>query len=93
MSFYDLSKLSKEELIAQFVLESCQSSGSLAYHDYQIIDFWLEKAHGDVDLVLLILSENLPKYLDASKSSRAFFSLRGLRDKLAKKISEACERL
>ena len=93
MSFYDLSKLSKEELIAQFVLESCQSSGSLAYHDYQIIDFWLEKAHGDADLVLLILSECLPKYVESSKANRAFFSLRGLKSKLGKKISEACEPL
>ena len=73
MSFYDLSKLSSEELVAQFVLENSQSSASLAYGDYQIIDSWLEKAGGDADLVLVILSEHLPSYLESAQKKKSLF--------------------
>jgi len=93
MSFYDLSKLSDEEMVAQFILESRKAGPSLAYVDYQIIDSWLEKAQGDVDLVLLVLSENLPAYLESPRNKKGIFSLRGIAQKIDLRLENAKKKL
>ena len=92
MSFYDFSKLSPQELVAQYVLESQQGAGALPYNDYKIIDSWLEKARGDVSLVLLILSDNLPQLLE-TKTNNQLVSLRLLDKKVTKKIQEAHQKI
>ena len=58
-----------------------------------IIQDWLKHAHGDSDLVLVILSEVLPHYLEWVKERKAIFSLRGIKDKVSKKIKQAKQRV
>ena len=61
MSFYDLSKLSNEELIAQFILEIKGAGAFLSHSDYKIIDGWLKVSENDPDLILFLLNEEVEK--------------------------------
>lgn len=90
MSFYDLSKLSPEELIAQFVLESKNSGAFLSYNDYKIIEHWLEVSNHDADLVLFLLSEEFEKGQQELGSKKKYSqSLKILEKKISNKIIKA----
>ena len=74
-----------EMLVSYVVL--CRGRGPiLPYTDYDILRHWLELAGGQVDLVLLTLSELLPSYFE-KKSQNNPPSLQGLHKKFIKKMS------
>lgn len=94
MSFYDLSTLSNEELIAQFIIESKDSGCSLSYSDYEIIDRWLYKAQNDVDLILLLLYEEIQSDVPTIKKEKPKFkSLKALEKKILVRIKDAKKKL
>lgn len=69
MSFVDVDQMSASDLVATYILE-CRGRGiCLAYHEYQLVSEWLV-ACGDVDQLLLILSDILPDYFSPSTTGR-----------------------
>ncbi len=83
--------LSSSELVAQYVLE-CKGQGQfLPYSDYEIIKEWVT-CSTDIDDLLLILDEILPRFFDPSKEKVPHRSLRGARKVVLKKLKEAALR-
>ena len=93
MSFYDLSTLSSEELIAQFILETKGRRAFLSHSDYKTIDEWLTTSQDDPDLILLLLSEEFDKLKDKKPSRALPRSLAPLKDRITKKILQAKTRV
>ncbi|MBC61257.1 MAG: hypothetical protein CMP11_02275 [Zetaproteobacteria bacterium] len=88
MSLVDIEKLSAEALVAQFILESKDKGLFLSYLDYDFIHLWLKEAGGDVDLVLLVLSEILPDYFK-KREQKSTSPLKFIHTAVIKKIRQA----
>ena len=93
MSILELDKLSKEELIAQFIIESKETGFFLLYSDYDLISIWLKEAGDDPDMVLLVLSEILPDYIKKHKNRSGKLSLKGIHRRVLKAIVDAKKRI
>ena len=89
MSFYDLSKLSHEELIAQFILEMKGKGAFLSHGDYRIIDGWLKASENDPDLILLLLNEEFERIKEKKQFKALPRSLSFMKEKITKKILQA----
>ena len=87
MSYYDLSSLSNEELIAQYFIERRNSGAFLSYHEYKIIDAWLAAAENDTKLVLYLLHKEF-EIQDEGSDTRAR-TLKSLHRKILNKIIKA----
>lgn len=87
MSYYDLSNLSQEELIAQFYIERRNSGAVLTYHEYRVIESWLEAAENDSQLILYLLSEELDRDEKLERNPKR--NLKALRKTLLTKIKKA----
>jgi hypothetical protein len=83
MGLLDIELLSKKEIILHYILEQRQQGFILSYLDYGIIEQWLKEASYDADLLLVILSDELPSYLIRSPN---FNSLRGIQKRVSQKI-------
>ena len=85
MSLIDLPSLNNRELIFHYVL-SCQNRGlTLPYSDIQVLEQWIREIDEDVDALLLVLSDILPKYYE-DKKKRA--PLKKIQKSVSKKIKE-----
>ena len=93
MSILELDNLSKEELIAQFIIESKEKGFFLLYSDYDLISMWLKEAGDDPDMVLLVLSEILPDYLERYNNRSGKFSLKGIHRRVIKALTDAKKRI
>lgn len=93
MSILELDNLSKEELIAQFIIESKEKGFFLLYSDYDLISVWLKEAGDDPDMVLLVLSEMLPDYIEKHKNRSGKLSLKGIHRRVLKAIVDAKKRI
>ena len=60
--------LSPAQLVAEFVLAHKNRGSFLSYHDYRLIQKWLDHCP-DVDLLLLLLSDKLPPLFAHNPSS------------------------
>ena len=88
MSLVDLDELSPGEILVQCVLEYRDKGISLSYLDYDCIDLWLKEAQGDVDLILVILSEVLPKHF-SDRNKKSSGSLKAIHSRIVKRIQNA----
>ena len=88
MSIVDFSKISTKALVVQYVLDCSNAGFMLPYDDYEIIETWLQKTR-DVDELLLILSDLLPRYFErrVAKGGRPG-SLKGIHRAVLKKIKD-----
>jgi hypothetical protein len=85
MSILDLPSLSKKELLFHYVLD-CRNRGvTLPYSDLEVLEAWTREIHDDVDALLLILSDVLPKYF-SDKDKRV--PLKKIQSSVSKKIRE-----
>jgi hypothetical protein len=82
MSHYDLDTLSQRELVARYVVEMRGAGHLLSYLDYEVIDRWMERSHGNGDRILLVLNEVLPDYFANMKKKQAPALLRGIEKKV-----------
>jgi hypothetical protein len=76
MGFMDLNKVSKSELVAQFIIERRGRGLFLSYPDYQLIGSWLKASENDVEKVIFILSQLLQVQAGSSQSQKTNFSLK-----------------
>ena len=60
--------LSPAQLIAEFVLAHKNRGAFLSYHDYRVIQKWLDHCP-DVDFLLLLLSDKLPPLFERNPRS------------------------
>lgn len=61
MSFIPPDQLDGPNLIAQFIVEYRGRGHFLPYDDHLLLKKWIEQA-GDVDTLLLVLSDIIPKF-------------------------------
>lgn len=69
MSYYNLETTHPQDVIVSYVLELSRQGCFLPYGDYEIVGKWLKRVEGDVDELLLVLSEVLPDYYSSKSSS------------------------
>lgn len=65
MSFIPPDQLDGPNLIAQFIIEYRGRGHFLPYDDHLLVKKWIEQA-GDVDTLLLVLSDIIPKFFKAA---------------------------
>ena len=69
VSYVDLENATPENVVAHFVLE-CRGGGAfLPYSDHQIVTEWLVASNGDLDELLVVLSEALPAYFSGADAA------------------------
>ena len=82
-----LEEMSQQELICYFVVQQRNQGFTLPYLDYETIERWLKLAQGDQDLLLLILSEELPP-LYSNRRNGGSPLLRSIDHKIVGRIKE-----
>lgn len=65
MSYFDLEAADPRNQIVTYIIELRHQGCFLPYHEYRFVSQWLHHANGDVDKLMLVLSEVLPSYFAA----------------------------
>ena len=87
MSLTDIDNLGDHQLISHYISEVRGCGLVLSYSDYYLISNWIEEAGGNVDLVLLVLSEILPPFYEAPQHRQKYkYALRYLNKKIQNSI-------
>jgi hypothetical protein len=93
VSYYDIDKAHPQDLIVSYVLDLRRQGCFLPYTDYHIVSEWLRGAGGDVDELLLVLSEVLPQYYaDGAQTSRRPRTLSGARKLVLSRLNDRAMR-
>lgn len=71
-------------MIADFIIENRGQGHYLPYTDYSLIEGWI-KAAKNIDDLLLILAEELPRYFE-KQSGQIPKSISGINKKILKKL-------
>jgi hypothetical protein len=88
LNFIPPNQLDGPNLIVQFIIE-CRGRGHfLPYDDHILLRRWLRQA-GDVDTLLLILSDLIPKFFAASSEGGGYPPSLSRLDKRVCRIIEA----
>jgi hypothetical protein len=93
VSIVDLDRLSSADIIAQYVIHCKPAGMCLSFAEYQLIDTWLTAIDDNDELLLLILSELLPKYYEGQSPYKRQSSLQFFHKNVMKKIAEIKSRL
>jgi hypothetical protein len=88
MSIIDLDRLSPPEVIAQYVIHCKPAGFFLSFAEYQLIDTWLSAIDDNDELLLLILSELLPRYYEQQSPLKRQSSLQFFHKSVMRKIAE-----
>lgn len=70
MSYFDLEAADPTNQIVSYIIELRQNGCFLPYYEYTLVHQWLTHARGDVDKLILVLSEVLPTYLKSGNSTK-----------------------